>query len=125
MTAGSEAAYAEAFKLVRNLGTLVCVGLPRLDFDLPVSPFMMVVRGITASGFPILPLDPLADQNLGLTVVDSAVGTEREMKELLEMAEKGDAVPQITVFDFDEINNVMEKLARFEIGERVVLRIPQ
>ncbi|KIV85747.1 hypothetical protein PV11_01409 [Exophiala sideris] len=105
VTAGSEAAYAESFKLVRNLGTLVCVGLPRLDFDLPISPFMMVVRG--------------------LHVVGSSVGTDKEMEELLDMAVKGDVVPQIAVFDFEEINNVMEKLARYEIGGRVVLKIPQ
>jgi propanol-preferring alcohol dehydrogenase len=41
------------------------------------------------------------------------------------MAVRGDVVPQISVFDFDEINNVLERLARFEIGGRVVLRIPQ
>ena len=63
--------------------------------------------------------------SLGLTVVGSSVGTASEMEELLQMAVKGDIVPQISVFDFDEINNIMEKLARFEIGGRVVLRIPQ
>lgn len=46
VTAGSEGAYGQGFKVIRNLGTLVCVGLPRLDFDLPISPFMMVVRGM-------------------------------------------------------------------------------
>lgn len=52
------------------------------------------------------------------------MGTTSELDELLEMAVKGDVVPQISVFEFDEINNIMEKLARFEIGGRVVLRIP-
>ncbi|KIX01784.1 uncharacterized protein Z518_09511 [Rhinocladiella mackenziei CBS 650.93] len=104
VSAGSEGAYSQGFKLLRNLGTLVCVGLPRLDFDLPISPFMMVVRG--------------------LKVVGSSVGTAQEMQELLDMAAKGDVVPQISVFDFEEINHIMERLARFEIGGRVVLRIP-
>ena len=57
-------------------------------------------------------------------VVGSSVGTTSELDELLEMAVKGDVVPQIAVFEFDEINNIMERLARFEIGGRVVLRIP-
>ena len=61
----------------------------------------------------------------GLTVVGSSVGTDAEMQELLEMAVKGDVVPEISVFEFGEINTIMEKLARFEIGGRVVLRIPQ
>ena len=47
------------------------------------------------------------------------------MQELLAMAVKGDVVPEISVHDFSEINNVMEKLTRFEIGGRVVLKIPE
>lgn len=62
---------------------------------------------------------------LGLTVVGSSVGNAEEMQELLEMAVKGEVVPEISLFEFEEINNIMEKLARFEIGGRVVLRIPQ
>ena len=58
-------------------------------------------------------------------MVGSSVGTDKEMEELLEMAVKGDVAPQIAVFEFDEINNVMERLARYEIGGRVVLKIPQ
>jgi propanol-preferring alcohol dehydrogenase len=46
------------------------------------------------------------------------------MQELLQMAVKGDVVPQIAVYEFEEINNIMEKLVRFEIEGRVVLRIP-
>ena len=47
------------------------------------------------------------------------------MNELLAMAVKGDVVPEIAVYDFSEINNVMERLANFQVGGRVVLRIPQ
>ncbi len=43
-TAGSEAAYKQALGLLRNLGTLVCVGLN--DANLPISPFQLVVRGM-------------------------------------------------------------------------------
>jgi D-arabinose 1-dehydrogenase-like Zn-dependent alcohol dehydrogenase len=46
------------------------------------------------------------------------------MQELLQMAVKGDVVPQIAVYKFEEINTIMEKLVRFEIEGRVVLRIP-
>lgn len=60
----------------------------------------------------------------GLRVIGSSVGTASELVEVLEMAVRGDVVPHVSVFDFEEINNVLEKLARFEIGGRVVLRIP-
>ncbi len=75
------------------------------------------------------PFVQLANSSLtvlsGLTVVGSSVGTAQEMQELLEMAVKGDVVPQVSVFDLDEINTVLERLARFEIGGRVVLKIPE
>jgi threonine dehydrogenase-like Zn-dependent dehydrogenase len=45
VTAGSDAAYEQASKMVRNNGTLVCVGLPRSGAPVPISPFMLVVRG--------------------------------------------------------------------------------
>ncbi|OCT54124.1 Alcohol dehydrogenase [Cladophialophora carrionii] len=91
VTAGIDAAYEQAFKLIRNYGTL-----------------------LTCS-----------DTRVGLTVVGSSVGTDAEMQELLQMAVKGEVVPQIAVYPFEEINAVMEKLVRFEIEGRVVLRIPQ
>ncbi|OAL32977.1 hypothetical protein AYO22_00062 [Fonsecaea multimorphosa] len=105
VTVGSDTAYDQALKLLRNLGTLVCIGLPKSGLGLPISPFMMCVRS--------------------LSIVGSSVGTAKEMDELLEMAVKGDVKPEISVFEFDEINNIMEKLARFEIGGRVVLRLPE
>lgn len=45
VTAGSERAYESVPKLLRNLGVLVCIGIPRLDFHVPISPFEIIVRG--------------------------------------------------------------------------------
>jgi alcohol dehydrogenase, propanol-preferring len=42
---GSEKAYELAPKLIRNTGTLVCVGLPRGDFHVPVAPIEVANRG--------------------------------------------------------------------------------
>ena len=52
------------------------------------------------------------------------MGTHYEMGELLNMAVAGDVVPHIEVFDFDMINEVIEKLANFEVDGRAVLKIP-
>ncbi len=68
---------------------------------------------------------PIHPFSAGLTVTGSSVGTDAEMEELLAMAVKGDVVPEISIYDFSEINNVMERLAAFQIGGRVVLKIPQ
>ncbi|KIW83635.1 hypothetical protein Z517_02881 [Fonsecaea pedrosoi CBS 271.37] len=102
---GSDAAYDQALKLLRNLGTLVCIGLPKSGLGLPISPFMMCVRS--------------------LNIVGSSVGTAQEMDELLEMAVKGEVKPEISVLEFDQINDIMGKLERFEIEGRVVLRLPE
>src|SRR6187402_712779 len=92
--ASNKEGYSQSLALLRNLGTLVCVGLA-MD-ELPISPFKMVVRGIS--------------------VVGSSVGTESEMNELMDMAAKGEVKPIIEVFDFKELGNVLERLQRNEVS---------
>lgn len=47
------------------------------------------------------------------------------MDELLEMAVAGDVKAHIEVFDFSEIDNVLQKLGRSEIDGRAVVKIPE
>lgn len=101
-TTGSDAAYDQAFKIVRVLGTVVCVGLT--VSQLPVSPFLVAIKG--------------------LKVVGSTVGTEAEMEDLLEMAVNGDVVPYIEVFELSELDIVVEKLVKAQIAGRAVMKIP-
>ncbi|KAL1962446.1 hypothetical protein VTN77DRAFT_9647 [Rasamsonia byssochlamydoides] len=101
---GVENGYHLGVKLLRPTGTLVCVGIPRMDFHIPISPLDCI--------------------NRGYNVVGSAVGTEDELQELLQMAADGRVSTHYEVFDFDKANEVMERLARYEVKGRVVLRIP-
>ncbi|KAJ9247151.1 hypothetical protein DTO207G8_8299 [Paecilomyces variotii] len=100
---GLEQAYEQGAKLLRPLGTLVCVGLPRPDYHIPISPLDCV--------------------NKGYQVVGSAVGTEDEMQELLKLAADGKVSSAYEVFDFDDINDVMLKLEKYQVRGRAVLRI--
>ena len=101
-TTGSAAAYAQAFQLVRILGTVVCVGLSLSPLQL--SPFTVAIRG--------------------LKVVGSSVGTEEEMEELLEMAINGDVVPHIEVHELSELDAVVLRLARAKMVGKAVMKIP-
>ncbi|RFU80734.1 alcohol dehydrogenase [Trichoderma arundinaceum] len=105
VTAGSERAYESVPGLLRNLGVLVCIGIPRLDFHVPISPFEIIVRG--------------------LKIVGTSVGTESDIQELLKLTAEGKVKPQIEVYDFGDINAVMDKLAKFQVKGRAVLRLPQ
>ena len=102
-TAGSFKAYQQGLGLLRNLGTLVCVGLT--NEHLPISPLEMVIRGLKVKG--------------------SSVGTAAEMQELLQMASMGDVIPRVEIFGFEAVDDVLQKLAKSQIAGRVVLRIPQ
>jgi alcohol dehydrogenase, propanol-preferring len=101
--ASSRAGYVQSLSLLRNLGTLVCIGLGA--DDIPISPFMTIVRG--------------------LKIVGSSVGSEKEMNELLEMAARGDVKPIVKVFEFERLDEVLGLLARGEVSGRVVVRIPE
>ena len=100
---GSRAGYESALSMLRNRGTLVCVGLA--VEDLPISPFMMIVRG--------------------LKVLGSSVGTKKELDELMEMAVRGEVVPMTSIHEFEELDDVLQKLRLNSIMGRVVVKIPE
>ncbi|KAH6667417.1 putative zinc-binding dehydrogenase family oxidoreductase [Halenospora varia] len=100
--ASSKAGYTQALSLLRNLGTLVCIGLA--TEALPITPFEMVIRGINILG--------------------SSVGTEQEMDELLKMAAEGKVKALVEVFDFNRLDEVLQKLETNEISGRAVVMLP-
>ncbi|RAQ51263.1 alcohol dehydrogenase [Aspergillus flavus] len=84
---GLASAYNQALRLLRPLGTLVCVGLPSQDYRMPISPLYCVNRGIH--------------------VVGSCVGTEEEMQDLLRMAAAGRVSTHYQVFELMEVNMLL------------------
>ncbi|GES57399.1 alcohol dehydrogenase [Aspergillus terreus] len=104
-TANSEPAYTQSMRLLRRLGVLVCVGIPSVPFRLPATPFDMIVKG--------------------LTIVGNSAGTAKEMDELMEMAVAGDVTAHIECFDFNSIEDVLQRLGRSEIDGRAVVKIPE
>lgn len=101
---GLEKAYEQSVQFLRPAGTLVCVGLPRPDYHIPLSPLDCV--------------------NRGYHIVGSAVGTEDEMQALLKMAAEGKVSTEYEIFELRQINEVAAKLQRFEFEGRAVLQIP-
>ncbi|KAB8070576.1 amino acid permease-domain-containing protein [Aspergillus leporis] len=84
---GLEAAYNQGLRLLRPVGTLVCVGLPRQSYHMPISPLDCV--------------------NRGFHVVGSCVGTEEEMQDLLIMAAAGRVSTHYQVFELEEVNELL------------------
>lgn len=103
-TANGARAYEQSLQMLRPLGTLVCVGIPNVPFNLPATPLDMIIKG--------------------LTIVGNSAGTASEMNELLSMATNGDVEAHIQVFGLDEIQDVLKRLENSEIEGRVVLKIP-
>ena len=101
-TAGPSA-YAQSLPMLRNCGTLVCVGL--VTEPLPVSPFQML--------------------NRALRIIGSSVGTPKHMEELLNLSVNGSIEPRVEVKELDELDEVMKDLATYRIQGRIVVRIPQ
>ncbi|KAF5557740.1 alcohol dehydrogenase [Fusarium napiforme] len=101
---GSQEAFIQAPSLVRNMGIIVTIGLPRNDFNIPLSATICSARSLTVTGV--------------------AVGTEEQMKELLQHTLEGTIVPKVMVLDFEQVGDVIEGLKRQEITGRIVVRIP-
>lgn len=100
---GSKEAFEMAPSLVRNAGSIICVGLPRNDIQLPISATVCAARGLSIKG--------------------SSVGTENEMGWILQLALQGVITPAIEVFDFAETPRLIEKLTRDEVRGRAVVNI--
>lgn len=80
VVAGIGAAYNQSLDFLRPLGTLMCVGLPPLEYHLPLSPLQYI--------------------NRGYRVVGNAVGIEAEIQALLQMAAEGRVSTHYEGFDF-------------------------
>ncbi|PYH40709.1 zinc-dependent alcohol dehydrogenase [Aspergillus saccharolyticus JOP 1030-1] len=102
---GTEAAFAMAPELVRNMGYVVCVGLPRNDIRLPVSATLCAARGIS--------------------IIGSSVGTEAQMEELLQLAAQGVITPEVRTYAFQETEALIRGLEKDTITGRAVVQIPQ
>ncbi|TQN69649.1 Alcohol dehydrogenase 2 [Colletotrichum shisoi] len=99
---GSEDAYRVAPKLVRSMGTVVCVGLPQNDFQLPISVTQCAIKALTIKG--------------------AMVGTEEQMSELLQAASKGIVRAIVEPFKFSDVPDIIDRLAREQILGRAVVR---
>ncbi|KAK1641381.1 hypothetical protein BDP81DRAFT_458186 [Colletotrichum phormii] len=98
---GSEDAYRVAPKLVRSMGTIFCVGLPRNDFEIPISVAQCALKALTIRG--------------------AMVGTEEQMTQLLLAAEKGIIRPNCDYCSFHDVHKVMDELESGEILGRTVV----
>ncbi|KAJ5893159.1 hypothetical protein N7504_009850 [Penicillium tannophilum] len=101
---GTKEAFQMAPSLVRNMATIVNVGLPPNHMDIPISATICAARGLTIKG--------------------SSVGTESQLTELLNLALEGVITPAIEVFQFAETPRLIRQLTKDEIMGRAVVRIP-
>ncbi|CAG9981067.1 unnamed protein product [Clonostachys byssicola] len=102
---GAMSSYDESLPMLRNCGKLICVGIPPSSYRLQVNPFEMLVRG--------------------LTIIGSTVGDKSQVPGLMELVLQGKVKPEVQLFNFNELQTVMDKLAAGHIIGRAVLRMPQ
>lgn len=121
---GTQEALKMAPNLVRNMGYVVNVGLPRNDLEIPLSATVCTARGKTSNGVPHSK-NSLTMMNTGLTFIGSSVGTEDQMIELLQAAASGQITPSIRVFEFPSVPSLVAKLNDDGITGRAVVRLPQ
>ena len=100
--AASLGAFHSAIQMSKRGGTVVLVGLPKGDMPLPV--FDCVLRGITVRG--------------------SIVGTRLDLDEALDFAARGKVKCQIETHNFNDLNDVFDRLRSGKLVGRTVLEFP-
>lgn len=99
VTSAAKAAYDLAFYCLRPTGTLMAVGLPAEDIGFP--PILMAAGEVRIQA--------------------SAVGTRKDLHEVLELAAQGKVRCEVAKRPLVEVNEVLEELRRGRISGRVVL----
>jgi len=99
VTSAAKSAYNMAFSSLRPAGTLLVVGLPA--DDLCFAPILMAASEIKIRA--------------------SAVGTRKDLRELLDIASAGKLQLQVTTRPIEEVNHVLDELRLAQISGRVVL----
>lgn len=121
---GTEEALEMAPKLVRNMGFVVNVGLPRNDLNIPLSATICTARGENV--LPTALHNTSTDiDDAGLTFIGSSVGTENQMSDLLSAAASGKITPSIEVFEFPSVPDLVARLKDDGITGRAVVKLPQ
>lgn len=118
---GGQKAYTLAPKLIRNRGVIVCVGLPREDFHIPISPIECCDRGMCRYGNLAR---SILIGGIGLVIKGSATGNEEQLQELFQLALSKTVLPRIELIDFSQTGEILKKLKKDEISGRVVTMIP-
>jgi len=101
VTSAAKAAYEMAFYGLRPSGTLLVVGLPAEDVGFP--PIMMAAKEVHIHA--------------------TAVGTRKDLEEVLAMAASGKVRCQVTSRPLAQANEVLEELRQGRISGRVVLTL--
>jgi len=99
VTSAAKAAYDTAFGCLRSRGTLLVVGLPAENICFP--PIMMAASEARIQA--------------------SAVGTRKDLREVLAMAAAGKLRCQVRSRPLAQVNEVLEELRQGKIAGRVVL----
>lgn len=99
VTSASKAAYDTAFRCLRPAGTLLAVGLPAENICFP--PIMMAAGEVRIRA--------------------SAVGTRKELREVLALADASRLRCQVATRSLHEVNHVLEELRAGRVTGRLVL----
>ena len=102
VTSAAKAAYDTAFACLRPTGILLAVGLPSENICFP--PIMMAAKEVRIQA--------------------SAVGTRKDLSEVLALAAKGKIRCHVATRPLSEVNVVMEQLRQAQVSGRIVLSLP-
>jgi len=101
VTSAAKAAYDAAFYCVRPMGVLLVVGLPAEEISFP--PILMAAGEIRIQA--------------------SAVGTRRDLQEILALGASGKVRCDVTAHPLSEANEVLAALKRGQVSGRMVLKM--
>lgn len=81
---------------------MVCVGIPPNDYRLGLNVFEVLVKGIR--------------------IIGSSVGSQNDMKQLMELALEGKIRPHVKEYQFSDLERVLQDLQSGRVTGRAVIK---
>jgi propanol-preferring alcohol dehydrogenase len=101
VAADSPQAYEQAIRMLRRGGTCVVIGISKEAMS--ISPFELVIKGLTVRG--------------------SLIGSRRDLWEAMELVSAGSVMPRIETRPLEEVNAALDSLRGRRVRGRAVLQI--
>lgn len=120
----SKDAFRLSAEISRPTGTILCVGIPPNDLDIPISVSLCIRKGMMIPAELLFHDTSNTPLSIALTIKGVVVGSDDQMHELFQYATQGLVKPLVEVADLEKVPESIQRMVNKEVTGRIVVAMP-